>query len=331
MRAACAQIGQDKRMLWLAGLMGLMAASAAVYVDLGAEEVDEELPDTLEETVQGQGNIISGSDNDDILMGSESGDQIGGYGGDDFIDGGTGDDETHGAGGDDTLNGGAGNDSVHGDDGDDDIHGGTGDDNLMGHNDDDVLHGDDGDDSLQGSAGDDQLHGDDGDDALQGGLGDDSLDGGTGADTLFGGWGNDTINGIVDDEGVDGIQDSDIGDYLNGGGGDDVILTGLNDIVTTGEGADQIVLGDWFNEGNAAEIMDFAPNDDSLLFVWDDSGEDAEAPEVSMVTDPENAGRVQVMMGDVVVANVASDAPLDLVDISLIPLSSAFATGLLAA
>lgn len=321
----------DCYMLWLAGLMGLVAVSAAVYVDVGEGDDNDEVISPSDDLVEGQGNIISGSDDDDVLTGSDNGDQIGGYDGDDIIDAGDGDDDAHGADGDDTLRGGAGNDSVHGDDGNDDINGGIGDDSLMGHNDDDVLRGGEGNDSLQGSDGDDQLFGDEGDDALQGGLGNDTLDGGVGEDTLFGGWGSDTINGIVDDDHIAGIQDIDTRDYLNGGGGDDVILTGQDDIVTSGEGADQIVLGDWFTQGHAAQIMDFTPNDDSLVFIWDDSAPDAEPPEVSIVTDPENPGDLQIMMGDMVVAHVTGDTPLDIADISLIPLSSAYSTGLLAA
>ena len=191
-----------------------------------------------------------------------------------------------------------------------------------------MIHGDDGDDTLYGSAGDDQLFGDAGDDALLGGLDDDALDGGTGNDTLFGGWGDDTLNGLVDDPGTIGISDSDTSDYLNGGGGDDLILTGQGDIVTAGEGADQIVLGDWIAGGQAAEIMDFEGSDDSLLFVWDDTTPDADVPEISVEVNPENTGQVQIFMGGQIIATLRSDSMIDAADISLIPLSSAQTLGL---
>lgn len=318
-------------MLWLAGLMGLMAVSAAVYVDVGDDTEDDQAADTPEAQIDPQSNIISGSAGADTLIGSGNDDQIGGYEGDDLIDGGAGNDDAHGAEGNDTLLGGAGNDSVHGNDGDDVIYGDDGDDGLIGHNGDDILHGDDGDDSLQGSMGNDQLFGDAGDDALQGGQGDDTLDGGAGQDTLFGGWGNDTLSGIVDDPNALGIQDTDIGDNLNGGGDDDVILTGKDDTVNGGDGADLIVMGDWIDEGHAAQIVEFVPGDDTLLFVWDDSDVDSEAPEISIEPDPDNPGHLIIMMGDVIVANVAGQTPLDVAEISVIPLSSAFASGLIAA
>lgn len=318
-------------MLWLAGMLGVMAVSAAVYVDISPDAEEDDHADTSGVGIEGQGDIISGSFENDTLTGGDETDQIGGYAGDDLIDGGAGNDAAHGAEGDDTLYGGIGDDSVHGDDGDDELYGGAGDDEMFGHNDDDVMRGGAGDDSLQGSAGDDKLSGDEGDDALQGGLGNDTLDGGAGHDALFGGWGNDVLSGVVDDPDVEGIQDSDARDFLNGGGGDDTILTGQDDIVNGGDGADQIIMGDWINEGHAAKIDGFEPVDDTLLFVWDDTDPENEEPDVSVVADPENDGCLQVLMGDVVVANVEGTEPLSTADISLIPLSSAFASGLIAA
>lgn len=318
-------------MLWLAGLLGVMAVSAAVYVDISPETEEDDQSSTPEVGIEGRGDIISGSFEDDTLTGGDGTDQIGGYGGDDLIDGGAGDDDAHGSDGDDTLYGGLGDDNVHGDNGNDDMFGGEGDDVMVGHSDDDVMRGDAGDDSLLGSTGNDELAGDEGDDALQGGLGNDTLNGGVGQDTLFGGWGNDVLSGVVNDPDADGIQDSDERDYLNGGGGDDIILTGQDDIVNGGEGADQIIMGDWINEGHAAKIDAFEPEDDTLLFVWDDTDLEHEEPDVSVVTDPDNEGWLRVMVGDVVVANVEGTEPLDAAEISLIPLSSAFSSGLIAA
>ena len=318
-------------MLWLAGLMGLMAVSTAVYVDLSEELDGDDQPGTPENRIATQDDIILGSADADLITGGDHTDQINGYDGGDAIDGGAGNDDVHGAGGDDTLFGGPDDDTVHGDQGNDDIHGDDGDDSVMGHGDDDILYGGVGQDSLHGGEGDDQLFGEEGSDALQGGLGNDTLEGGAGQDVLFGGWGADVLNGIVDDPDTAGIQDRDDQDFLNGGGGDDVILAGQDDIVTTGDGADQIVMGDWIGAGHAAHITDFVPTDDALLFVWDDSAADSEAPEVSIVADPDKAGLLNIFMRDVIVANVTGETALDSAEVMLIPLSSAFTSGLITA
>jgi len=202
---------------------------------------------------------------------------------------------------------------------------------LFGHGDDDVLRGGLGNDALQGSAGDDQLFGGVGNDALQGGLDDDALSGGAGEDTLFGGWGDDTLIGIVNGGITGDISDTDDGDFLNGGGGDDLILAGCNDIVTAGDGADDIVLGDWITGGNAAQVMDYVAEDDALMLVWDDRVEGSVPPVISVVPDPENDGQMQILMGDTVIARVVGNTSLAAADISLVALSSAFSAGLIAA
>ena len=106
---------------------------------------------------------------------------------------------------------------------------------------DDLLQGGAGDDSAHGGDGADSLSGGAGDDALHGNLGNDRLDGGAGADTLFGGWGDDTIR------------------------------AGAADVVTGGEGRDVIMLDGQGIAGEAAEIMDFQPGEDSLLILYDDT------------------------------------------------------------
>ncbi|MFC6636428.1 hypothetical protein [Sulfitobacter sediminilitoris] len=126
----------------------------------------------------------------------------------------------------------------------------------------------------------------------------------------------------------DALSDIDEADFLNGGGGDDVIVAGQNDQVHGGSGADQIVLGDWIENGASAAISDFEPEDDSLLFVWDDSDTEAEVPEIAVRPDPDHAGQLQVWMGDQVLAQVSGQSELSTADIALIPLSSAVTLGL---
>ncbi len=110
---------------------------------------------------------------------------------------GTDDDERLiGGTGDDTLNGLAGNDTLDGGAGSDVLDGGEGHDFLVGGGGSNVLSGGAGKDSLLGGSGNDQLDGGEGDDILFGGAGNDLLDGGSGNDTyLFGsGFGDDTLN-----------------------------------------------------------------------------------------------------------------------------------------
>ncbi|MEP3020854.1 MAG: calcium-binding protein [Sulfitobacter sp.] len=311
----------ELRMLWLAGVMGLMAVGAVTFVEIETppeEEMPEgDIPHGGPGTV---GDILSGSDDSETVQGGTGDDQLGGYGGNDLLHGAAGDDDLHGHDGDDTLRGDDGDDSLHGNDGDDDLFGGAGNDSLFGHNGDDFLFGGAGNDALQGSAGDDVLNGEAGSDALQGGLGDDALRGGAGEDTLFGGWGDDTLTG------ADDLQSR---DYLNGGGGDDLIVAGAGDVVTSGEGTDQIALGDWIGQGGAAQITDYHAEDDSLLFVWDDSSATGAEPPLSILPDPDDAGQTLVLLDDIIVARVVGDS-VTMDDIALIPLSAAFDLGLAA-
>jgi len=285
---------------------------------------DAALLPPLDQTESEAVTLLSGTDYDDVLAGEDGNDRIRGLGGADDLTGGDGNDELRGDAGDDTLRGAAGNDTLHGQDGADIMQGGAADDVLFGHNANDMLSGGSGSDALQGSAGDDLLMGGEGDDTLQGGLDNDTLTGGTGADVLFGGWGNDVLSGL---ERNVGGGDDDIGDFLNGGGGDDSILAGVGDVVAAGDGADEIVLGDWLSTGEAAQIMDYAPHDDSLVLVWDDSSADTAEPRIKVVINPEAADQTLIYLDDAIVASVNGT---DLVpgDIALIPLSTATQFGL---
>lgn len=88
-----------------------------------------------------------------------------------------------GTNGNDLLLGSTGGDNIRGRDGNDCIVGGGGGDNLDGQKDNDILLGGIGNDSLQGSQGDDLLYGEDGDDDFNGGKGTDVCDGGSGTDS----------------------------------------------------------------------------------------------------------------------------------------------------
>jgi Ca2+-binding RTX toxin-like protein len=268
--------------------------------------------------------VTSGGAEADIIRGTPGADQIGGYGEGDTIFGDAGDDVLYGADGADLVSGGDGEDTLHGGAGDDDLRGDAGDDRLFGHNDQDRLHGGDGDDTAHGGAGDDTAHGGAGDDALHGNLGDDLLVGGDGQDTLFGGLGNDTLIGTMPDANGD---DMDGRDYLNGGSGDDVILAGTEDVVTTGSGADSVILGDWLGADHQAEILDFSPDEDSLVVIYDDT--DGAEPEVTLEPDSENPDHQRLLVNGEPITLIANAHGLTLDHVSLLPQSGlASMTGL---
>ena len=101
--------------------------------------------------VQESGVVTTGTDGDDVIIGTFGADTIDSGAGNDTICGHSGDDILIGGGGNDRIQGGSGNDDVRGGDGDDVIFGGTGN---------DTLRGEDGTDIVLGAAGDDQLIGD---------------------------------------------------------------------------------------------------------------------------------------------------------------------------
>ena len=116
---------------------------------------------------------------------SEQANELTGTPDDDFIVGDSGDNFILGNDGNDTLKGSEGNDSINGNTGDDSLRGGKGNDTLFGGKDNDNLFGDIGDDSLSG---------DDGNDTLIGGVGSDTLIGGAGNNTFVLG-----LDGSADD------------------------------------------------------------------------------------------------------------------------------------
>ncbi|MEX0365373.1 MAG: calcium-binding protein [Ruegeria sp.] len=279
----------------------------------GDEESDVPLPPTIRGLVSDyDGNlVIAGDETSEALAGLDGDDQINGYEGDDTVQGADGNDILQGGEGDDLVQGGEGDDVLHGDDGDDQLQGDTGADSLFGHFGNDHMQGGEGDDELYGGQNDDQLEGGEGDDALHGGHGEDALDGGEGEDTLFGGFGNDVLNGIES-----ASDETPTKDYLNGGQGEDTILAGRNDIVTSGTDADDIVLGDIGEDGDAVSVMDFEPGEDRLLVTWDlDALPD---PDVEIQKDPEVANLTRVLIEGHEVAQLYSTDVVTSDDIQLI-------------
>jgi Ca2+-binding RTX toxin-like protein len=156
---------------------------------------------------------ITGTDGDDILLGTAC---------------------------DDQMTGGDGNDRIDGNEGDDVIYGGCGDDIIVGGDGDDVIYGGAGNDVLWGGIGNDVLSGGDGNDRLFGGLGNDILRGGSGNDKLFGDQGNDIL---VGGSGRDHIYDGAGKDHVNGESGNDTIFASAdseNDLFDGGQGVNKL-------------------------------------------------------------------------------------------
>ncbi|WP_071516110.1 CAP domain-containing protein [Geitlerinema sp. PCC 9228] len=132
------------------------------------------------------------TEGNDIIMGSDFGEQLLGFAGNDAIAGFSGDDAISGGLGDDTLNGNAGNDELFGDLGNDMMMGGRGSDRLITGDGINVANGNLGNDIVAGGNNDDSLYGGQDQDNLQGNNGNDFLAGDLGIDTLIGGVGFDT-------------------------------------------------------------------------------------------------------------------------------------------
>lgn len=255
------------------------------HTDSGEGAPDTENPDTENNGIppnpQIGKTILVGTTADNEMTGTDANDQLNGYGGQDTLNGGEGNDVMHGADGNDQLNGGADDDELHGGNGNDSLSGDAGNDRLFGHFGADQMNGGAGQDSMHGGMDNDTMDGGADADAIHGNKGDDLLRGGAGQDTLFGGEGNDVLTGADDGEtGANAV------DFLNGGDGDDTIVAGAGDIITAGAGADNIVLGDWVIEGEAAEVMDFESGEDKLLISWD--LENDPNPNVEITQDPQN-------------------------------------------
>jgi hypothetical protein len=184
---------------------GLIPASpvAAVAVCFGEDA-----------TIEGSGTI-SGTPEDDVIVGSSGADVIKGNGGDDIICAG---------GGDDTVNGNSGNDLIFGEAGSDTLAGDAGDDVLVGDADSAAVSEDAG--LIVGWQGYLPGFGDCAN--AQPGFGTDRLTGGSGDDRLFDVCGNNTADG---GQGSDFL---DVSGTAKGGSGDDVAVWAYDGLYDNG-------------------------------------------------------------------------------------------------
>ena len=180
---------------------------AGVRVTIGNAAAPDGLPGEGDD-VQGDIEVILGSEGDDGLTGTEGNETFYGEGGNDFIIAGGGDDALFGQGGSEILVPGLGTDTVDGGDGGTDYAsypdrpGGVNlsiddvaNDGAPGENDNirsstECLYGSEGPDRLTGSDGFNCINGDAGDDVLDGRGGNDTLTGQRGQDVVIGGPGD---------------------------------------------------------------------------------------------------------------------------------------------
>lgn len=292
-------------MLAILGLFGL-ALSAVMITGQDFDEADTpETPEpefdpsdeegqnatvSLDELLGERGSGFTDTSDDDIIYFAGEADGI--------VKTGSGNDLIDGEDGNDTIDSGAGNDEVHGGRGDDDLYGNDGDDTLFGHVGDDIISGGAGRDDLNGGDGNDQLDGGDGDDTLLGSLGNDRLTGGNGADALFGGSGGDVLDG----------RDDDTLDYLNGGAGDDMLIAGIGDYLSGGDGADTFAM----EVDTSAYIDDFDIDEDTIEVAYDGTGPE---PKLSFFDTDDG---VVLMADETTVATFAGLTSLDLASVPVV-------------
>jgi len=217
---------------------------------------------------------------DNLIVGDDpAGNVLSGGNGDDRIVGGAGNDTLNGDGDNDTLIGGAGNDT---------LNGGAGNDLLDGGEDVDVVNGGSGNDIIVGSVdGDSDTYNGDSSDAMVAstGVGGDTVDysgtagvnvalsGGAGLVTT-GGVGSDTLSGIENvrgGTGVDNLNGDAFANFLAGNGGADV-LQGFqgNDRLDGGAEIDQLFGGnddDWLIGGTGADILNGGAGVDTFVYL----------------------------------------------------------------
>ncbi|MEL6424423.1 MAG: tandem-95 repeat protein, partial [Pseudomonadota bacterium] len=242
---------------------------------------------------------LTGTNERDLLIGTEAGERIEGLDGDDDLLGEGGDDIFDAGAGDDDIFGGAGNDIILASAGRDTIDGGDdydivdytasnigvradletrvgqagyadGDvylrvEELIGSTYADILGGSDlVGDTLRGGLGDDRIEGRGGADLLEGGADDDRLDGGADGDTLDGGEGSDTADYFFSDGAV---QVSLADGTAFGGHAEGDTLISIENLIGS-DFADTLTGDDGANllsGGRENDILDGGDGDDTLI------------------------------------------------------------------
>jgi Ca2+-binding RTX toxin-like protein len=150
--------------------------------------------------------------------------------------------------------------------------------------------------SLEGGAGNDTLESDDGSAELYGGSGDDILAGNV-QSAIFQRGSTDRIVNHTDAS----------SDSLFGGDGDDQLLLSRTDVATGGLGADLYTIFDNYDNGDAAVIRDFDPNEDRLVIYSGETGgypADGGMALIDRISVVEQNGTTIVMNGNDVLARL---------------------------
>ena len=221
-------------------------------------------------------NFFVGTDGNNTIGGTRTGDILKGFDGDDILRGLEGADMIFGGAGNDLLEGGDGHDVLLGGLGEDVLLGGTGNDRLKGEKGPDLLRGEVGNDVLSGGPDADELDGGAGADTLRGEAGSDVLTGGAGSDILLGGAGSDELRGDAGDDTLNGAGGPDI---ARGGEGNDTLQLGSGSDTASGDaGNDRISLGPGQDTAshnvatnhNARDVYTGGPGRDTLELLIDE-------------------------------------------------------------
>lgn len=149
-------------------------------------------------------DIINGTNGNDFIIAFEGNDIIRSGNGSDCIIAGSGDDNVLSGNGADVVFGNDGNDTILGGNDNDILIGGNGNDSIKGENGIDTIQGNDGNDSIWAGNGNDIVSGSPGNDSIHGDNGDDQIHGNEGNDSLYGDGGNDTLIGDQDIDSASG-------------------------------------------------------------------------------------------------------------------------------
>jgi uncharacterized delta-60 repeat protein len=204
---------------------------------------------------------ITGTEINDVVLGTFTHDPISVGSGDDTVSAGTGHDSLLGGDGADWLHGNQGNDTIYGGAGADELRGGIGSDFLQGNQGSDTLTGSVGDDELRGGNDHDLLQGNQGNDTLIGSVGNDELRGGNDHDLLQGNQGNDTLIGSVGNDELRGGNDA---DWLYAGDGNDLLIGGPGNDTLIGVAGNDVFHFNYMGEANTDGVFDFSSGEDLI-------------------------------------------------------------------